>query len=276
MSLFHPYTKEGKGVEKREERPIRPLYFFEIFGRKFWKLIQLNLLYIALTFPVWIAVGLLIFNDKLLTDFSFGLIGGFLRILAYVFIIFSPLIGPATAGMTYVLKSFAREEPIFVFSDFFEHAKKNFKQSTLLTVINGIFMLSFSFTLTGGDSLLFAGGSTTLSTLQLPLLIVNLILIFVNYYAFSIMVMFEQKFMDLIKNSFIFALAKLPLNLFILIIICAVCYFAYHYLVIGLLLTLVLLYAFSGFLVVFSVYPTIEKHMLIPALKLEKASEETL
>ncbi|MBO5409385.1 MAG: DUF624 domain-containing protein [Clostridia bacterium] len=267
MSLFRTKAKEGKGVYKGEMRPIRPLYFFQIFGRKFWKLIQMNLLYIVMTLPIWIAVGLLIFNENFFVDFSFKFAGSFLYILSLVFIFFSPLIGPSTAGMTYVLKSYATETPVFQYSDFFEQFKKNFKQGTLLSLVTGVFLLSFSFTLMHGDSALIGNGQATLSVLRIPLLVVNLMLIFINYYAYTIMVMFELKFSDLIKNSFIFALAKLPLNLLIFILVCAISYFAYHYLIIGLALNLLILYAFCGFLVVFSIYPTVEKHMLIPAQK---------
>lgn len=273
MGLFNSYTKEGKGVEKNAMRPIRPLYFFELFWRKFWNLIQMNLLYAVITLPIWILVALFVFNDQTLNNFSLEFTGGFLFWLAIVFIALSWLIGPATAGMTYVLKCFATETPVFRFSDFFEQFRKNFKQSTVMSIINGVFLLSFSLTLTQGNTLLFGNSDLTLSSMRLPLLIINLILILVNYYAYSIMVMFQLKLSDLIKNAFIFALAKLPLNLLILALVCVICYFSYYYLFIGFLLTIIILYAFCGFLVVFSVYPTLEKHMLIPAQKLEKIDD---
>ena len=273
MGLFHSYSKEGKGVEKNAMRPIRPLYFFELFFRKFWKLRQMNLLDVGLTIPIWIAVAIFVFSDTMQNNFSLAYVGDFIYILALIFILFSPVIGPATAGMTYILKSFATETPVFQYSDFFEQFKKNFKQATLMTVINGVIMLSFSMTLIHADSPMVVGQSFTLSNLQLPLLVFMGVLIFVNYYAFSIMVMFELKFKDILKNSFIFALGKLPLNLLILVFICAISYFSFHYLVTGMILTVLFLYSFCGFLVVFSVYPTLEKYMLIPARKQQAQSE---
>ncbi len=276
MGLFNSYQKEGKGVEKNAMRPIRPLYFFELFFRKFSKLLLINLIYIGLTLPIWIAVVMFLFNDNLQTNFSIQYVGGWLRILAMVFLLFSPLIGPATAGMTYILKSFANEMPVFMVSEFFEHFKKNFKQSTLLTLLNGVFLLSFSLTLSQGDSsLMLFGGETSLGILRMPLLVFLVVLTFVNYYAFSMMVMFRLKLIDILKNSFIFALAKLPLNLLILVLIVVISYAAFYYPMIGLLLTALILYAFCGFLVVFSVYPTIEKHMLIPAQKQELNETKT-
>ncbi len=270
MGLFQSYQKEGKGVDKNRRRPVRPLYFFELFFRKFWKLVQMNLVYIGLTIPIWILLAMFLFSDTMMNNFSLSYVGDFLYLLALVFLVFSPVIGPATAGMTYVLKSYATETPVFHFADFFEQFKKNFKQATLMTVINGLFLLSFSFTLIHGDSSMVVGGAN-LSVMRLPLLILLVLLIFVNYYAFSIMVMFQQKFMDIIRNSFIFALAKLPLNLLVLFLVCAISYVAFRYTFVGMIVTLLLLYALCAFIIVFSVYPTIEKYMLIPAHNREVA-----
>lgn len=273
MGLFSSYQKEGKGIEKNAMRPIRPLYFFEVLFRKFWKLVQMNLLYIGLTIPIWIALAIFVFSDTMLNNFSISYVGDFIYILALIFILFSPVIGPATAGMTYILKSFATETPVFQYADFFEQFKKNFKQATLLTIINGVMMLSFSFTLIHADAPLLVGGNFTMANLRLPIAIFTGILIIVNYYAFSIMVMFQMKFMDILKNSFIFALAKLPLNIFIFAFVSIISYFSFHYIATGMILTVVLLYAFCGFFVVFSVYPTIEKYMLIPATKQQTKTE---
>lgn len=273
MALFHSYLKEGKGVDKNRVRPVRPLYFFEVFFRKFWKLIQMNLVYVGITLPIWIVLGLFLLNDQMSQQFSLTFVGSFIYMLALVFLVFSPVIGPATAGMTYVLMSFATETPVFQFADFFEQFKKNFKQATLLTIINGLLLLSFSFTLIHKDAAMLVNNGTNLGAMQLPLLIILILFIFINYYAYSIMVTFDMKFKDIVKNSFIFALAKLPLNLFLLILIGAISYIVFRYIIVGLLITCLILYALCGFIIVFSVYPTIEKYMLIPARKQESQKE---
>jgi uncharacterized membrane protein YesL len=264
MGFFNSYTKEGKGVDKDIPKPIRPLYFFEIFFRKIAKMFPLNMLYIVLTLPIWIALYLImtVVNSQLATSQEgiIPLLGQSLTMFSYVFILFAVLTGPATAGITYIFKSFATETPIFIYSDFFEHYKKNFKQSFLMMLINGFFMLSFSLTL-------YQPG---LELLQIPSFVFLILLIFSNYYAFSIMVMFKMKFLDILKNSFLLALAKLPLNLLVLILTVVIVGGLFTtYPVIGGILSFLILYSFCGFLTVFSVYPTIEKLMLIPA------SEET-
>ena len=265
MGFFNSYTKEGKGVNKDEVRPVRPLYFFEILFRKISKFFPLNMLYVLLTIPVWVMLFLIVtvvfqaagadpeaFDVSVFGDGFYG--------FAIVFTVFSFLTGPATAGITYVFKSFATETPSFIYSDFFENYKKNFKQSSLLMFLTGIFMISCSLTMRSPD----------LSFIRIPSLIFLCLLIFVNFYAFSIIVMFKMKFIDILKNSFIFALAKLPLNVLLLAIILVVNYFAFAYIpTIGIILTAVFLYAFCGFLISFSVYPTIERYMLEPAADIE-------
>ena len=46
------YSKPGPGVDKDGPQKKRFFYFFELFGRKFWKLIELNLLYLVCCIPI--------------------------------------------------------------------------------------------------------------------------------------------------------------------------------------------------------------------------------
>ena len=262
MGFFNSYTKEGKGVDKDETKPIRPLYFFELFFRKFSKMITLNMLYILLTCPIWIALGIIMLTLNSASLEEFGVFQQ-LQMFSYVFMLFSVLTGPATAGITYMFKSYATEMPTFTMADFFEHYKKNFKQSTLLMIINGLYLLSFSLTLQ----------LPQLRMMVIPSIIFLVLLIFINFYAFSIMTMFKMKFIDILKNSLIFALAKLPFNVLYLAIIGGLSYALLIYPVIGAILLFLIFYSFSGFLVVFSVYPTIEKYMLDPVHGEEEEAE---
>ena len=51
ISNMFNYSKPGPGVEKEEQQKRRFFLFFELFFRKFWKLIQLNLLYLLFWIP---------------------------------------------------------------------------------------------------------------------------------------------------------------------------------------------------------------------------------
>ena len=100
MGFFsNMYNKEGPGVDKDAPQKHRFFLFFELYFRKFWQLITLNLIYFVFCIPI-------------------------------------VTIGPATAGFTYVLRNFSREEHSFVWMDFFDNFKKNFKQSFIVSLLN--------------------------------------------------------------------------------------------------------------------------------------------
>ncbi|MDR0222719.1 MAG: DUF624 domain-containing protein [Oscillospiraceae bacterium] len=106
MPIFYNPQKSGRGVAKGgpEKKPF--FKFFELFGRKFWKLILLNLVYIAFCVPV-------------------------------------VTIGPATAALSHVMRKFVLEQPIFMFGEFVFAFKKNFKQSAAVGIADAAFILLF-------------------------------------------------------------------------------------------------------------------------------------
>lgn len=284
MGLFNGYLKEGKGVEKDAPKPIRPIYFFELFFRKFTKMIQLNLLFMCTTLPFWIVLYFL--GNFLISSLS-GNMESFSNALAVIAqVVVNPmsliillllcfLLGPSTAGATNILMSYANELPVFLCSDYFEHFKKNFKQASILMMLNVFAGLSTFITWLLPIVPLYAQNPSIsqLAIFRIPTLAVLLLMIFVNFYAYSIMVKFEMKLLDIIKNSFLFALGRLPWNIITFALIAVLCYFTFVNYVIGMLVLILILYALCGFLVVFSVYPTIEKYMIIPAKKIENEAE---
>ena len=98
MGFFNAnFEKEGKGVSKDIQAP-RFILFFQIIGRRFWDLILLNLLYILFCIPI-------------------------------------VTIGPATAAMTKILRNYARQEHAFLWADFIETFKANWKQAAIFGAI---------------------------------------------------------------------------------------------------------------------------------------------
>ena len=76
FGLFN-YNKPGPGVDKGETNKNRFFHFFELYFRKFWKLLELNLLFLLCCVPI-------------------------------------VTIGPAIAGFTYILRNYADERPTFM------------------------------------------------------------------------------------------------------------------------------------------------------------------
>lgn len=223
MGLFNNYQKEGKGVSKDEKTP-RFLLFFQIYFRKFWNLILLNLLYVLFCLPV-------------------------------------VTIGPATAGLTKILRNYAREEHAFLWGDFIEAFKKNFKQAFLFSLVE---LLVFGFLIL--DLLMvFNVSNQIMMTLSMAAIFLSFtVFVFMHYYVYNMMVTFKLTFKQLLKNAFIFCWAGFLRNLFLTVILVTVTLLLMNFLnPFGFLFVLVFLYfSFCGLLTNFMVNPLIKKYMI--------------
>ena len=70
LGLFGNYDKPGPGVSKDEPPKAAPIRFFEIFARKFSKLVQLNLIFIM---PTLVALVLMFLIYLYPTHFGISL-----------------------------------------------------------------------------------------------------------------------------------------------------------------------------------------------------------
>jgi uncharacterized membrane protein YesL len=220
------FNKVGPGVSKEDARKRN---YFDMLGRKFWKLCQLNMLYFLCILP-FLAVALFFALPLLVSLFQESAAQEFVAELEdylqrggkmYVFFsqfwpIFAPfaLIGPFTAGLTYVARNYSRQEHAFLCSDFFEHTRKNIKQGLAASALGTLF--------------LFVGIVAFLFYLEIfpnlqPLILAlgavfAALFLSMGFYVFPMMVTFDMKFWHIIKNAWIFAAARLFQNLFFLII----------------------------------------------------------
>ena len=144
MALFGNYQRPGPGVDKNAPQKSRFFYFFELAWRKIWQLIQLNLIYVLFMLPtfvmlIWIGnVVFYMFDQQM--GFSYLPLLPLCLLLALTML----LAGPATAGLTYVLRNMVREKGIFLWSDFIDSFKKNWGKSALVGVLDVIAALLFS------------------------------------------------------------------------------------------------------------------------------------
>jgi len=177
------------------------------------------------------------------------------------------LVYPFVAGLAFVARNFVREEHAFIFSDFFEHTKKNFKffflNGILLYIIYVVLSISFEFYY----YMMFSN-----FLLIVPFVFTVLaayMVIAAQFYIPVMAVTFDLKFSSIYKNSFIFALVALPRNLLIVLLI--VLLFVYAVILTPLMLLLLFLliafyllfgFAFSMYTVNFIVYPVIDKFLI--------------
>lgn len=247
MSFFsNLYTKEGPGVYADDPKKGPAGQFFSILGRKFWKIVTVNLMYVLFSAPVLVLSVLIspmllqflfpgFTYDKILlymqnSDIAASLVEGitpemftntflvFLYILAAVFFVAMSLIvlGPVHAGATYVLRNYSREEHAFLWSDFWEHAKKNLVQSLISGAISLVVTVALIISL---------GVYRSIIPNQLFRLVITgfLLLIFAVFsvmqmYIYPMMVTFKLSLKNIYKNAFLFFTLKLFPNIGILLI----------------------------------------------------------
>ena len=266
-------TKPGKGISKDEREKRRFFLFFELLGEKFTKLIKLNFIYVLCLIPLFLGIYFSFEINKNITSLAdlskmplFYVRPDYISIC--VLILSCLITGPSTAGFCFVLRNLQRREHAWVMSDFFSQFKKNFAQGFLMALIDVILFIvlyvAFSFYAFPTD---YVNIPPVMSALCAGLvLLISIIFLWAHYYIYTIMVTFKLSIKNIIKNSVIFALGKLPLNLFLTIIILGLIVLSlYLFLLANIILSIIvalILFSFIGFLIVFSTYPTIDKLML--------------
>lgn len=280
MGIFNRYLKEGKGVSKDEPEEYRFFLFFKLFFRKFSKLIILNLIYFLTLLPLIIGIYLsvnvnpdivktpqLIFSRPLFV-YTGDIIGLVLMILS-VFVS-----APATAGFVFVIRNFQRQEHAWIFSDFKDQFVKNYKQSVLVGVMDlivyNLAYVAFVFYAFGGYGTAFQQIKSVAPFLAAVITVITLVYTWMHHYMYLMMVTFKLKFKDLLKNSMIFSLAKSPTNIFLTIIIAIIVFIN----IILPILSIIISFSLVGYIIIFTVYPSVDKLMIQPYSKKDSEYNE--
>lgn len=269
--FFNSYNKPGKGIDPDAPQKRSFFRFFDIFFRKFWHFGKTNLLYTLALIPTFIIlVMLMIFPAS--TVMGEADQGAELFIVAIILVnLYISMwgAGPATAGMTYIMRNFAREEHAWLWSDFKDSFKTNFKQSLAVFVIDIIAAALFYIAI-----VVYSQMPGLLGALKYAIYMIIFVYTMMHFYIYPMMVTFELSLKDLYKNALLFALCKLPVNILVIVIllfiqvglpVLAILYGGTYYMLLLfliLMLEMVVTQAFSAFLVNFSVYPAIKKYML--------------
>lgn len=280
LGLFGNYDKPGPGVSKDEPPKAAPIRFFEIFARKFSKLVQLNLIFIM---PTLVALVLMFLIYLYPTHFGISLSGGAITIDGWAtFVAPLPLIllSPFVAGLTIVTRNFAREEHAFVWSDFWDAVKGNWKYFLLNGAICYVVFTILMFSI-----IYYYNMAAAEWFYYVPLwlcVLFSLIFLFAQYYLPVMFVTFDLKFTHAYKNAFIFTLAGFGRNILLTLIFAGLLML---FLFLPPLNIVVFLYAFlfffiafsfTSYLINFTVYSVIDRYLIQPynRMRAGEASEE--
>ena len=295
MSLFRPYNYKAR-PDLPSDAPVKNGFFlfFELFFRKFWRFVTVNIFYFLVTLPLLIVVYFTVngyFADIIISesgefqDMLAG-VGILASIVNYIpsflylplVIISAILYGPATMGITYIFRNFAREEHAWM-SDFVSRGWANFRQGLFFGLLDIIVV----YLLTNGilaDLIVGTGtaaavGSIVLRTLSVIALIVYL---FMRHYFYMTAVSVNLSCFAIIKNAWLFVVLGFWRNVVAgvaCLLVTVLCFLTIP--LVSLITLPFLYYSLTGFIVVFTCYPVVKRYIIVPALEMaekQKTEEE--
>ncbi len=218
MGFFSPnYDKPGKGVDKNERQKKGIFLFFELFFRNFKNIIKAGMLSFLTSIPTLIITSIVVFvfvNN--ITDAPYWQAKIMIAITAWIGVYWGT--GPATAGLAYVFRCYARREHSWIFSDFCERLKSNLVQSLIVFVVD-IIVLGIGATAVYAYFLISQQSGAIIWFVLFNLsVLAMLVYSFIHVFIYQIMITYECKTKDLYKNSMIFALGKAPVNFLLFIL----------------------------------------------------------
>ena len=229
------YGKSGKGDYTKEDLPeTRMQLFWEMLRVRFTSLFKLNLLYVIAWIPAIIVIGrglIMSYNglaalsemqaqvdSGAATAEALGVMNGemvnYLKaVLMQTLVLLFPALaitGPFTAGLCYVTRNWARDEHSFVWSDYWQAVKENWKQALATSVITGLIpiVLYVCYTFYGE----MAGSNVFFLVPQALSIVVCVVWLCSLMYIYPQMVTYEMKYGTLLRNSIIMAISCLPMT----------------------------------------------------------------
>ncbi len=267
--LFN-YSKEGPGVSKDAPKKKRFFLFFELYFRKFWKLCLLNIIYVLFCLPMVAAVFALYLIVSRSTDFTAQ--PWFTPAAILSFVLAAITFGPATAGATYVLRNFAREEHAYIWYHFWKAFKSNFKQASVMGVIDIVVSCVAAWVI---RFYAISMGSENSFVIMLILSVIFLIMFTVmNYYVYLVMVTIDLPFRHLIKNSFILSVLGVKYNVVVFIFTFIIGTVQVMFFPITLPVVLVVGVSTPMFISTFGVYPVVKKYCIDPVVAAQQGEHE--
>ena len=273
MSIFgglFNYSKEGPGVSRDAPKKKRFFLFFELYFRKFWKLCLVNIIYVLFCIPMVAAVFALYLIASTSTDFTTQ--PWFIPAAILSFVLAAVTFGPATAGATYVLRNFAREEHAYIWYHFWKAFKSNFRQASVMGVIDILVSCIAAYVIMFYAMSMGEGNSFVI----LLILSVIFLIIFtvMNYYVYLLMVTIELPFIHLIKNSFILSVLGIKYNVVVFIFTFIIGALEVLFFPITLPVVLIIGVSTPMFITTFGVYPVVKKYCIDPVLDAQEEDQE--
>lgn len=250
------YGKSGKGDFRKEDMPgNRRELFRDTLRTRLSALCRLNLMYAVVWLPTMIVLLLTFMNTISALDTVFAAQDGTLKqaveesagtenaltytdediariaeikpaelvdaTLMRLLLILIPCIaitGPATAGVAYVVRNWARDEHAFIWTDFKDAVKANWKQALAVSVITSVFpmLLYIGWTFYGR----MAGTQVLMVVPQMLVLMLGIFWALSVTYMYPLLVTYDLKLKDVLRNGLLLGVARLPMSVGVRLLHC--------------------------------------------------------
>ena len=310
---FFDYNRDNRPDAVEEDTTPTLGRYFKVLGRRFWKLITLNLMMLPLILPVLICFylyismqqtpvsGEVLFPQLLgasavggtpTTTLLFDLFGAQQNVpifttgtyigmgICITFLVIT--FGWQNVGAAYIVRNMVRGEPVFIWSDYFYAIKRNLKEGFFLGLIDAaiLFVLGFDISYFWGR-----GGTFTLDVgffLTIALIVIYFLM---RFYLYLLLVTFDLSIFKILKNALIFSMLGFKRNIMGVLGIALIT--GVHILLLLLLIStplsgLPIILPFLWYMAAvtftsaYAAYPIIDRYMIAPYINQEEAVEEAV
>lgn len=208
------YGKQGKADMTVADLPAnRRELFFTVFKVRWSALTGVNLLYLIFWIPAILWTG---YNLMAVVGMQAAEAGTYVRedymgiVTTWLMVLFPciAITGPFNAGVTFVLRNWARDQHSFVLSDFKDTVRDNWKQALAVSSVSGILpLLIFVGVRFYSDRLTFS------ALFVVPIgvmMVVGALWSLATMLMYPMLITYDLKLRDVIRNSLLLTLAKLP------------------------------------------------------------------
>ncbi len=301
IRLLDP-MRDGRGVEKGEDTTPNLGFFFKQLGRKFWKLVSVNLIMLVQIIPFLVIFLLDLAGPKepvqgnpfysTLAGAQFAaptssgatLLSVFAGLnyslptkntpiywIMGIFLLFHVITyGWQKVGATYIMRNLARGDGVFIISDFFYAIKRNLKQGFVLGLLDCLFcgVLIFNIMSLGGMEVTGLNNFMYFATVALII-----IYFLMRFYMYLLLVTFNIKITKIFKNSLIFTVLGIKRNLMAslgilvmaaLLVGLNILLFQFN-IAVGIIIPFLFFLAVSAFMYTYAAYPVVKRYMIDPA-----------
>lgn len=233
MSIFNNYDRPGKGVDKNESEKLAVVIYFETAVRKFWKFVQGGILFSLLSIPwlliLYVGSYFILYMpiSVIIRDMNAEQSSMMTSMICSTMAILIVTLwgsGPSSAAFSFIMRSFVREEPIWIVSDSKKVLKENIKQGLAVMLIDIIILAAASLAMEMYWA--FAQSMPNMAAMfqimMYVLLFMLIIYTMMHPYIYQMMITFDNSLKELYKNALFITLAKLPLSLLFTVIAAAI------------------------------------------------------